>query len=108
MYGEPVHLSLGSCRYADFKPGHVVELSPRGWGAGLAVTYAYTFGRVVVFENGILTVQREGVERSQQFHPCFWEKITEEDVVALRKMEYREYWLDHVPDASDDLKLHEV
>ena len=65
MYGEPVHLSLGSCRYADFKPGDVVELSPWGWGAGLAVNYAYTFGKVVKFELGILTVQREGVDRLQ-------------------------------------------
>ncbi len=61
--------------------------------------------RYIYFENGILTVQREGMDRSQEFHPCFWDKISKKDAKRLRKMEYREYWLDHVPDPSDDLKL---
>ena len=108
MYGEPVHLSLGSCRYAGFNPGDVVELSQSGWGAGLAVNYAYTFGKVVQFENGILSVLREGMSSPQEFHPCFWEKITEEYVEELRKFEHENFWLDHVPNDIDDLQLHEV
>ncbi len=105
MRSEPVHLSLGSCRYAAYKPGNLVELSQSGWGAGLAVNYAYTFGRVVKFEAGILTVIREGVDRPQEYHPCFWIKCRKKDIKALRKMEYKEYWLDHVPDPSDDLQV---
>ena len=105
MYREPIHLSLGSCRYADYKPGNLVELSQSGWSAGLATNYAYTFGRVLKFEAGILTVHREGVERPQEFHPCFWIQCTKEDVKELRKFEYDSYWLDHVPSEVDDLQL---
>ena len=79
------HLSLGSCRYADFKAGDLVELSIYGWDAGLAVNYAYTFGRVVNFSEGILTVLREGTKRAQSFHPCYWLQTTKEEVDELRE-----------------------
>jgi hypothetical protein len=103
MYDEPVHICLGACRYPDFKPGDPVALSDHGWDQGLAVNYAYTIGEVVKFENGLLTVQREGAPHPQDFHPCFWAQSTKEDIEAVRKMEEQEYWNDHVPATNDDL-----
>lgn len=88
------HLTLGYCRYGDFKPGDSVELSMWGWEAGLSTNYAYTFGRVAKFDKGVLTVLREGMDRSQDFHPCYWIRITKEDVEELRKEERRCYWAD--------------
>lgn len=108
MLGDPVHLTLGSCRYARFRVGNTVELSYWGWDAGLAVNYAYTIGRVIQFKNGILTILRDGMDRPQDFHPCFWQKISKRQADRLRKEEYKEYWLDHVPYASDDLYYDEV
>jgi len=101
------HIALGFCRYADFKPGDLVELTVWGWEAGLGVNYAYTFGKVVKFENGILTVLREGMKEPQNFHPCYWIKSTENEIEQLRKEQYAEFWLDHCPDAADDLALNE-
>ena len=90
MRGEPVHICLGSCRYPDFEPGDPVELSPDGWEHGLAANHLYTIGRVVKFENGILTVKREG-EEPKEFHPCFWIQSTEEEIEIVRRIERHRY-----------------
>ena len=87
---------------SDFKPGDLVCLSLDGWGHGLAVGYAYTFGKVISYERGVLTVHREGMTRPQAYAPKFWEKVTQEDIDHLREEEAR-FGSDYHPTYHEDL-----
>ena len=92
------------CREA-FHPEDDVVLSLEGWAQGLSVHYAYTFGKVVSHEDGILTVLREGVDRPQEFACRFWEPCDTKTIKHLRKHEYDWYWRDHYADPIDDYQF---
>ena len=85
---------VGICRYPRFKRGQIVELSQHGYNAGLADYHASVFGTVVDMTNGILTVRREGMDRDQEFHPCYWLPSSKREKHAMEEWQ-KQRWLDH-------------
>ncbi len=87
-----LHYCCGA--YPKFRKGQVVEISESGDLHGLLELRESSFGVVVKFEGGILTVLRDGMSKATDYHPCFWELSTKgrrEAVLLEEAIFYKNY-----------------